>query len=117
MWPAFWKKHYESILEVGLGETSRFEEMRRNFSAFAKYPQSVHLEMGQEGVLVLMLMLRVVVTWSIFRSEGSVGPQSWAVWGLIKPAAEVEITLVGCLCRKVLVRRVCGFYSAGSVCL
>lgn len=49
MWPAFWKKHYESILEVGIGETSRFEEMRRNFPAFAKYPQSVHLEMGQEG--------------------------------------------------------------------
>lgn len=48
MWPAFWKKHYESILEVGIGETSRFEEMRRSFSAFAKCPQSVHLEMGQE---------------------------------------------------------------------
>lgn len=49
MWPAFWKKHYESILEVGIGETSRFEEMRRNFSAFAKHPQSVYLEMRQEG--------------------------------------------------------------------
>lgn len=42
------EKHYESIFEFGIGETSRFEEMRRNFSAFAKYPQSVHLEMGQE---------------------------------------------------------------------
>lgn len=40
MWPAFWKKHCESILEVGTGETSRVEEMRRNFSAFAKYPFS-----------------------------------------------------------------------------
>lgn len=47
MWPAFWKKHCESILEVGIAETSGVEEMRRNFSAFAKYLPSVHLEMGR----------------------------------------------------------------------
>ena len=48
MWPAFWKKHYESILEVRIGETSKLEELRRNFRASTKCPESMYLEMGQE---------------------------------------------------------------------
>lgn len=109
MWPAFWKKHYESILEVGIGETSRFEEIRRNFSTFAKYPQSVYLEMGQERGPFTDAVAASGCSLVHFQKWGSVGPQSWAVWAVIKPRAEREITLVGAFAGKFLFSVCAGF--------